>query len=70
MMGIAEQLSGTDPLIYLPVIEKDNDTQTINRMMNHLYCRIEGGVSIESVLGEEEESELFRVASVNLVEIE
>jgi len=70
MMGIAEQLSGTDPLIYLPVIEKDNDTQTINRMMNHLYCRIEGGVSIESVLGEEEESELWIVASVNLVEIE
>lgn len=70
MMGAAEELSGTQPLVYLPVIVKDSNTQTLNRMMDHMYCRIQGAVSIESVLGDEEDDELFRVASVNLVEIE
>ena len=70
MLGVAEELSGTDPLIYLPSLGKNQNRITLNRMMDHMYCRISGGVSIESVLGEEEESELWRVATVNLVEIE
>jgi hypothetical protein len=70
MMGAAKELSGVSPLVYLPVIAKDTNTQLLNRMMDHLYCRISGGVSIESVLGSEEDNELFRVASVSLVEIE
>ena len=70
MMGITKELAGVSPLIYLPVITKNQNTQLLNRMMDHLYCRIDGGVSITSVLGEEEQDELWRVGSVNLVEIE
>jgi hypothetical protein len=70
MLGMTECLSGVSPLIYLPVIEKDVNQQTLNRAMDHLYCRINGGVTIDSVLGEEEESEMWRVSNVNLVEIE
>ena len=70
IMGITRELAGVSPLIYLPVITKNQNTQLLNRMMDHLYCRIDGGVSITSVLGEEEQDELWRVATVNLVEIE
>ena len=69
MLGLAEELSNTESIVYLPYISQ-LDTQIMNRNMDHVYCRLEGGISIESVLGEEMESEAWRVATVNLSEIE
>ena len=69
MMGLYQQLANKDPLVYLPSI-KLSDTQVINRYHDHILARSTGAVTIESVLGDESIDEVFRVATVNLVEIE
>lgn len=73
MMGIANYLSEQKPLIYLPAMSKqtgEDATELFNRYHNHALVRVNGAVSMESVLGEEQDDEMFRLATVNLVEIE
>ena len=70
MQGIARQLNNRVPIVYLPRIEKNQNVQVLNRIMDHVYCRLDGPVSIESVLGEEGSSEAFRIGTINLIEVE
>ena len=70
MQGIVRYLQNRLPIVYLPLIKKGTDEQLQNRLYDHLLCRTTGAISIESVLGEELENELFRVSTMNLEEIE
>jgi len=78
MNGIFRYLSNREPLVYLPSIDVDQYQQGLdgeneiimNRRAQHMLARTTGEVSVESVIGEEMVSEMFRVATVNLEEIE
>ena len=70
MQGIVRYLQNRQPIVYLPLLKKGTDEQLQNRLYDHLLCRTTGAISIESVLGEELENELFRVSTMNLEEIE
>jgi hypothetical protein len=73
MMGIANYLSEQKPLVYLPAIPKDtanNGVYQFNRYHNQALVRTAGAVTMESVLGEEEQDEMFRLSTVNMVEVE
>jgi hypothetical protein len=70
MMGIWDQLGNQYPAVYLPSIAKGIDNQIFNRFHEHALIRPTGALTIESVLGEEEEDEMFRIANITLVEIE
>lgn len=72
MNGIFRYLSNKEPLVYLPSIPKDPslDQVLLNHREEHMLARTTGEVSVESVIGEERVSEMFRVATVNLEEIE
>jgi len=73
MLGIAQYLSEQKPVVYLPAIPKDEDEDgffVFNRYYNHSLVRLSGGVTLESVIGEEEKDEMFRLATVTLIEVE
>ena len=78
MNGIFRYLSNREPLVYLPSIDVaafriglDGENEVIlNRREQHLLARTTGEVTVESVIGEEMVNEMFRVATVNLEEIE
>ena len=70
MMGIWDYLGNQYPAVYLPSITKGVDNQVFNRTYEHALVRPVGAITIESVLGEEQENEMFRVASITLQEIE
>ena len=70
MMGIWDSLGNQHPAVYLPSITKGVDNQVFNRTYEHALVRPVGAITIESVLGEEQENEMFRVASITLQEIE
>ncbi len=70
MMGIWDYLGNQYPAVYLPVLKKDQDNQILNRYHEHALIRPTGALTIESVLGEEQLDEMFRVATITLVEIE
>jgi hypothetical protein len=73
MLGIAQYLSEQKPLVYLPSLTKqtgEDASELFNRYHNQALVRVSGAVTMESVLGEEEDDELFRLSTVNLVEIE
>ncbi len=70
MQGIARQLNNRVPIVYLPKIEKNQDIQVMNRIMDHVYCRLDSPISIESVIGDEGSSEAFRIGTINLIEVE
>ena len=73
MLGIAQYLSEQKPLVYLPSLTKqtgEDAFELFNRYHNQALVRVSGAVTMDSVLGEEEEDELFRLSTVNLVEIE
>ena len=69
MQGLFRYLQNRKPLVYIPVIKKADD-QLLNRYYDHLLARTTGSITIESVLGDELDNELFRVATINLEEIE
>jgi len=69
MQGLFRYLQNRKPLVYIPVIKKTDD-QLMNRYYDHLLARTTGSITIESVLGDELDNELFRVATINLEEIE
>ena len=73
MLGMCRYLANQTPVVYLPAIKKSTgskDIQLFNRYHDHSLVRPEGDVTMESVLGEEGVDEMFRVASITLVEIE
>lgn len=73
MMGIAQHLAAMKPIVYLPSIPRDYDdysTLIFNRYYSHAMVRLSGAVSMESVLGNEEDNEMFRLATITLQEIE
>lgn len=73
MLGMCRYLANQTPVVYLPSILKSTgaqDIQMFNRYHDHSLVRPEGDVSMESVLGEEGVDEMFRVASITLVEVE
>ena len=71
LFGTLRRLDGSmKPLVYLPNIDVTFKTTTfINRRDELLYSVIEGDISIEHVVGDENESEVFRVSTINLREI-
>ena len=73
MMGLIRYLANQTPIVYLPSLKKStgsDDTQVFNRYHDQMLCRTTGDITIESVLGEEQKDELFRVATMNLEELE
>jgi len=46
------------------------DIQVFTRFHDHSLVRTTGELTIESVIGEESQDEMFRVANINLQEIE
>lgn len=74
MMGLFQYLSNQVPIVYLPSIRKSTnpvtDIQVFTRFHDHSLVRTTGELTIESVIGEESQDEMFRVANINLQEIE
>jgi len=73
MLGMCRYLANRIPVVYLPSMKKstgDNDIQLFNRYHEHSLVRPTGDVSMESVLGEELDNEMFRVATVTFDEVE
>lgn len=73
MLGLCRYLANRVPVVYLPTMVKstgDHDIQLFNRYHEHSLVRPTGDVSMESVLGEEQEDEMFRVATVTFTEVE
>jgi hypothetical protein len=75
LMGLYQTIENLESMVWLPEIERSTladpkDIQVFNRYHNHLLCRSTGEITIESVLGEEGESELFRVTTINIREVE
>ena len=74
-MGLYQTIENLESMVWLPEIERSTladpkDIQVFNRYHNQLLCRSTGEITIESVLGEEGESELFRVTTINIREVE
>ena len=70
MLGIWDYLGNQYPAVYLPAIAKGTDNQIFNRYHEHALIRPTGAITIESVLGEEQQDEMFRVATITLIEVE
>jgi hypothetical protein len=67
--GVAREIEGaTTPIVYLPAIPAGGPLQVVNRRHQLLYGRVTSDISIESVLGEEDDSELVRVATMTIEE--
>lgn len=71
LLGLLRILDGASkPLVYLPSIRPGiKTTNLINTRDKLLYCTIQGDISIEHVIGEESDSEIFRISTINLREI-
>ena len=70
--GLIRRLNGSHvPICYLPKWEKlvASGHATMNRRHSHVLARLEGAATIETVLGEELESEVVRVAKLTAVEV-
>lgn len=70
MMGLYQAVYNAQPLVYLPAVKKSQDTQILNRYHDHILARTTGQISIESVIGEEAKTEMFRIATINIIEVE
>ena len=68
VIGMSEILSESQRFVYLPFIKTGGTFQILNRPMDHLYSRLIGDVSIDSVLGDESVNEVFRVSTINIEE--
>ena len=71
IMGLLRRQDGeTHPLVYLPSMPVGIKTfTTFNTRKELMYCSLQGDVSIEHVLGDENSTDVFRVATINLREI-
>jgi len=68
--GLYAYLDGAHrPMVYLPSIQKNTDTQVFNRKHQMMLCRQESPLRIETVQGNEGTDEVARVATVTLGEL-
>jgi hypothetical protein len=75
MLGLLQRLKGTyRPLVYLPYIERLASTGSVQadilaRKNEQVLAVITSDVTIESVLGNEEQDEIFRVSTITIEEV-
>ena len=78
ILGMYSYLNGPlNPTVYLPSIKRSGGSGTdaiiLNRYHEHVLCVLNESVSIDNVLGDEmlgqNEGEVFRVSTLNLVEV-
>lgn len=71
MIGTLRRQDGSaKPLVYIPsLLVGVKTTYTLNGRDELLYSTIQGDISIEHVIGSENDSEVFRVSTINLREI-
>ena len=71
--GLYRYCSGVKPIVYLPAItfseSASTDVRVLNRRELHVFGLLDGGMSFDSVLGDEYRDEVFRVASITIREI-
>lgn len=67
--GLMREIDGSDtPIVYLPAVPMGSGIRLLNRRHQMIFGRIVSDLSIESVLGEESDTELVRVATVEIEE--
>lgn len=75
MLGLLQRLKGTyRPLVYLPYIERQTSTGSVQadilvREDEQVLAVITSDVTIESVLGNENQDEIFRVSTITIEEV-
>ena len=70
MMGLYTYLDGAGkPVVYLPAINNGSTIQKFNRYNDFIYGITTSSISIDNVLGDENETEVFRVSQIDLREI-
>ena len=70
LLGLMRYLQGnTKPIVYLPLISKTSDTRELKRQTEQALVTLESDVTIEHVIGDELVSEVFRVATLNFLEV-
>lgn len=71
--GMFREIGQHEPFIYLPRVPRSTSTGTdvivLNRRHQHMAMTLTTPVELESVLGSEDSSEIFRVASITAREI-
>ena len=69
LAGLTRRLDGPHtPIVYLPRVEGDSGLRVLLRREEQLYGRIEGEVRLDTVVGEELETEVLRVAQITISE--
>jgi len=71
ILGMVRRLDGeTDPIVYIPALPYTvKTTYVLNGRDEILYGTIQGEISIEHVIGEENDTEVFRISTMNIREI-
>ena len=75
MLGLLQRLQGTvRPLVYLPRINRLSSTGAVQadilvREDEQILSVIASDITIESVLGEEQQDEIFRVSTITIEEV-
>ncbi len=71
MLNLLRKIDGeSKPLVYIPLIPVSVKQQYIGNSRNELlYGTVQGEISIEHVIGNENDSEVFRVSTMNIREI-
>ena len=71
--GMFREIGQNQPFVYLPSVPRSTSTGTdvivLNRRQQHMAMTLTTPVELESVLGDEDSSEIFRVASITAREI-
>jgi hypothetical protein len=70
VQGAADMLAGPlRPVVYLPAVSKGvPDSETLLSRASAIYGRITSPIRMESILGDEDESEVWRLARLTIEE--
>ena len=72
LLGLIQRVGARTPVVYLPQIPVSTgggDVRTFNRYHEHMHAQVTSSAQLESVLGNESATELYRVATVVLEEV-
>lgn len=70
LMGLYTYLDGAGkPIVYLPAIEAGSTSRKLNRYQDFIYGITTSDVSIDHVVGDENEDECFRISQIEIREI-
>ncbi len=70
LMGLYTYLDGAGkPVVYLPSIEAGSTTRKLNRYQDFIYGITTSDISIDHVIGSENEDECFRISQIEIREI-